>query len=182
MNLIITFVTSGEPTWRGYLYTVLIWVSTTLVTIFNAHSFYRVRAIGKEFRVPMEATYVMYILYALVLPKGVPGGPEGANCTDLGHLPQVSASVQRRQEGNDWSVTCEWTIFSFEMTTFHTTVGETTNLMQIDTQKFMDLCLYFNITWSCPLQIALALYFLWDILGPSSLAGEGSKLPLLFNG
>ncbi len=72
------------------------------------------------------------------------------------------------------------------------TVGETTNLMSIDSQKFMDASLYLNYTWSAPLQvsqtpislviffitkldvilkIALSMYFLWDILGPSSLAG-----------
>ncbi len=43
--------------------------------------------------------------------------------------------------------------------------------MAIDTQKFMDLTLYINNVWAAPLQIALAMYFLWDILGPSSLAG-----------
>ena len=50
-------------------------------------------------------------------------------------------------------------------------VGETTNLMAIDSQKFMDMVLLINIIWSSPLQIALAMYFLWDILGASSLAG-----------
>jgi hypothetical protein len=50
-------------------------------------------------------------------------------------------------------------------------VGETTNLMQIDSQKFMDLALYLNLFWSSPLQIILAMYFLWNVLGPSSLAG-----------
>ena len=52
------------------------------------------------------------------------------------------------------------------------TVGETTNLMSIDTQKFMDLMLYLNMIWASPLQIALAIYSLWQILGPASLAGE----------
>ncbi len=42
MNLLISFVTSGEPVWRGYLYTVLIFVCTTIVTILNSQSFYRV--------------------------------------------------------------------------------------------------------------------------------------------
>ena len=52
-------------------------------------------------------------------------------------------------------------------------VGETTNLMSIDTQKFMDLSQYLNMLWASPLQIALAMYFLWNLLGPSSLAGIG---------
>lgn len=51
-------------------------------------------------------------------------------------------------------------------------MGETTNLMSIDTQKFMDLTLYLNMIWASPLQIALAMYFLWQILGASSLAGS----------
>ena len=59
------------------------------------------------------------------------------------------------------------------------TVGETTNLMQIDTQKFMDLALYLNFVITSPLQIALSLYFLWDLLGPSTLTGV-AVLILLF--
>ena len=50
--------------------------------------------------------------------------------------------------------------------------------MQIDTQKFLDLSLYLNLVWVSPLQIVLAMYFLWDILGPSSLAGN---FIILFN-
>lgn len=51
------------------------------------------------------------------------------------------------------------------------TVGEIVNLMAVDAQRFMDLTAYINMLWSAPLQIALALYFLWDLLGPSVLAG-----------
>ena len=43
--------------------------------------------------------------------------------------------------------------------------------MSIDTQKFMDLTLYLNMIWASPLQIAIAMWQLWGILGPSSLAG-----------
>ena len=51
------------------------------------------------------------------------------------------------------------------------TVGETTNLMAIDTQKFMDVVLFLNMIWSSPLSIVLCMYFLWNILGVASLAG-----------
>lgn len=52
------------------------------------------------------------------------------------------------------------------------TVGEIVNLMAVDAQRFMDLTAYINMLWSAPLQIGLALYFLWGILGPSVLAGK----------
>ncbi|KAI5745186.1 hypothetical protein M8J76_008998 [Diaphorina citri] len=51
-----------------------------------------------------------------------------------------------------------------------TTVGEIVNLMSVDAQR-MDITPYLNMLWSAPLQIGLALYFLWGILGPSVLAG-----------
>jgi hypothetical protein len=52
-------------------------------------------------------------------------------------------------------------------------VAETTNLMAIDTQRFMDLIIYIHMLWSSPLQIILCTYFLWGILGPASMAGTG---------
>lgn len=33
--------------------------------------------------------------------------------------------------------------------------------------------------WSAPLQISLALYFLWDVLGPSVLAGLAVMIVLI---
>ncbi|OQV17405.1 Multidrug resistance-associated protein 1 [Hypsibius exemplaris] len=53
------------------------------------------------------------------------------------------------------------------------TVGEIVNLMSVDSQRFMDLMGYIHLLWSGPLQMALALYFLWEALGPSVLAGLG---------
>ncbi|XP_039632406.1 multidrug resistance-associated protein 1 isoform X1 [Polypterus senegalus] len=51
------------------------------------------------------------------------------------------------------------------------TVGEIVNLMSVDAQRFMDLVTYVNMIWSAPLQVILALYFLWQNLGASVLAG-----------
>lgn len=52
------------------------------------------------------------------------------------------------------------------------TVGEMVNLMAVDAQRFKDVTDLVNVIWSAPLQVALALYFLWDILGASVLAGD----------
>lgn len=43
------------------------------------------------------------------------------------------------------------------------TVGEVVNLMSVDAQRFMDLTTFLNMLWSAPLQIILALYFLWQV-------------------
>ncbi|XP_050728625.1 multidrug resistance-associated protein 1-like isoform X3 [Eriocheir sinensis] len=59
------------------------------------------------------------------------------------------------------------------------TVGEIVNLMSVDAQRFMDLMAYINMLWSAPFQIALALYFLWQHLGPSVLAGVAVMVILI---
>ncbi|XP_016840841.1 multidrug resistance-associated protein 1 isoform X10 [Nasonia vitripennis] len=59
------------------------------------------------------------------------------------------------------------------------TVGEIVNLMSVDAQRFMDVTAYINMIWSAPLQIALALYFLWQILGPSVLSGLAVMIILI---
>ncbi|XP_076017009.1 ATP-binding cassette sub-family C member 2 [Genypterus blacodes] len=51
------------------------------------------------------------------------------------------------------------------------TVGETVNLISADAQRFNDVTNFIHLLWSCPLQIVLALGFLWMELGPSVLAG-----------
>ncbi|XP_075974237.1 multidrug resistance-associated protein 1-like [Anticarsia gemmatalis] len=62
------------------------------------------------------------------------------------------------------------------------TVGEIINLMSTDVDRFSDLT-FFNLIWSAPLQISLALYFLWGVLGPSVLAGLAVIVVLMpFNG
>nr|CAD7445720.1 unnamed protein product [Timema bartmani] len=53
------------------------------------------------------------------------------------------------------------------------TVGEIVNLMAVDANRAMEVSMQLNMLWSAPLQIALALYYLWQILGPSVLAGLG---------
>ncbi|XP_011882151.1 PREDICTED: multidrug resistance-associated protein 1 isoform X4 [Vollenhovia emeryi] len=60
-----------------------------------------------------------------------------------------------------------------------TTLGEIVNLMSVDAQRFMDLTAYINMIWSAPLQIVLALYFLWNILGPAVLAGLAVMIILI---
>jgi len=43
--------------------------------------------------------------------------------------------------------------------------------MSVDVQRVMDNIPFVNMLWSAPLQIGIAMYFLWGILGPSALAG-----------
>lgn len=42
-------------------------------------------------------------------------------------------------------------------------MGEIVNLVSADTQKLMDFVVYFNAVWLAPIEIALCLFFLWQV-------------------
>uniref|UniRef100_A0A7E4W3Z9 ABC-type glutathione-S-conjugate transporter n=1 Tax=Panagrellus redivivus TaxID=6233 RepID=A0A7E4W3Z9_PANRE len=51
------------------------------------------------------------------------------------------------------------------------TVGQIVTLMSVDCQRFQDTTSFIMLFWSAPLQIGLAVYFLWQLLGWSVLCG-----------
>lgn len=59
------------------------------------------------------------------------------------------------------------------------TAGEMVNLMSVDAQRLMDLVTYLNVLWSSPLVIVISMYFLFDVMGPSTLAGVGVLILLV---
>ena len=58
-------------------------------------------------------------------------------------------------------------------------IGESVNLIQIDSQRLQDVVQNINLLWSSPLTIILSLYSLWGILGPACMAGLAVMLLLL---
>ena len=52
-----------------------------------------------------------------------------------------------------------------------TTVGEIVNLMSVDAQKLQEVTTYLWMTWSAPLEICVAVYMLWSLMGVSVFAG-----------
>lgn len=59
------------------------------------------------------------------------------------------------------------------------TVGEMVNLMAIDVDRFQQIAPQTMQYWSTPLQIALALFFLWRQMGIATMAGMGVMLFML---
>lgn len=50
VNLLIDFVSSADPNWKGYLYTALIVAVTFICTILNSQAFYREYLVGLRIR------------------------------------------------------------------------------------------------------------------------------------
>ncbi|GAV03418.1 hypothetical protein RvY_13844 [Ramazzottius varieornatus] len=124
LRLLIGFVSDHSvPSWRGYLYAIVLLLVATAQTIILAQYWHLSMRTGMHVRAA-----VMAAVYRKAL--------------------RITAAAKRSS-----------------------TVGEIVNLMSVDSQRFMDLMAFIHILWSGPLQIALAMYFLWQTLGPSVLAG-----------
>ena len=52
-------------------------------------------------------------------------------------------------------------------------IGQSVNLIQLDTQNLQDVLGYLNLAWATPMSVILSFYCLWGLLGPSSMAGLG---------
>merc|ERR550519_1464188 len=60
-----------------------------------------------------------------------------------------------------------------------TSSGEVVNLMSVDCQRISDMTPYLNMLWSAPLQICIAVYMLYQLLGPCVLAGLAIMVVLI---
>jgi len=60
-----------------------------------------------------------------------------------------------------------------------TTVGEIVNLMSVDAQRLEVVISYLWMIWSAPLQIFLAIYLLYGLLGTASFAGLGAMFIMI---
>ena len=49
--------------------------------------------------------------------------------------------------------------------------GEIVNLISVDIQKIEDACVMVNMMWSCPLQVGLAIFFLYQTIGVAVFVG-----------
>ncbi|XP_055339686.1 multidrug resistance-associated protein 1-like [Paramacrobiotus metropolitanus] len=53
-------------------------------------------------------------------------------------------------------------------------VGEIVNLMSVDALRFYDFMSFVHFLWSAPLQVILAMYYLYNLFGAAAFAGLGA--------
>ncbi|XP_064886770.1 multidrug resistance-associated protein 1 isoform X3 [Columba livia] len=132
LKLLINFVNNkAAPSWQGFFYTGLLFVSACLQTLILHQYFHICFVTGMRLK-----TAIVGVIYRKAL---------------------VITNSARKTS----------------------TVGEIVNLMSVDAQRFMDLATYINMIWSAPFQVILALYLLWQNLGPSVLAGVAVMILLV---
>lgn len=164
-SLLIEHVASDEPSWKGYVYTVLLFGAAVLQTLILAQYFHQVFTIGMRLR-----STLVSVIYrkALVMSNSARKGNSRFKRATTETLCGKSA-------------TCIGYAYSLHrlFAVSGSTIGEIVNLMSVDAQRFMDMMPFLNMIWSGPFQIGVALYFLWNTLGPSTLAGVAVMILLI---
>lgn len=169
--------------WEGYLYAVLLFLVALLQSIFLQQYFQRCFVLGMKVR-----TAIMAAVYKKVRPERdrIPR----LFSLHYSFIGKQMKYIYKCQCCNNMDVLLPLPatlfIYSFSFLTVfdsfkalvvsndtraESTVGETVNLMSADAQRFNDVTNFIHLLWSCPLQIALSIVFLWQELGPSVLAG-----------
>ncbi|CAE7780183.1 Abcc1 [Symbiodinium pilosum] len=155
LNRIINFVKgtgeeAGEEQWVGYAYAIGMVLSSGCQAFLMAHYFQGGYQTGMRLR---TALILMSYSKALrVLPWPSPAPPE----------PQPEPSETRR---------CCKKTKSKKPSLPTGGMGQMTNIISADTDKFTFLMPYFNLIWSCPLQIIICFVMLFNYVSWSLLAG-----------
>jgi hypothetical protein len=137
----------NEYLWRGYFYAIALFTVATLQTLLLSQYFHVMFRTGLQIR-----TALVSVIYKKV--RNFIGG-FGLKIGPVSSALATASSVFQALK-----------ISNGARKDF--TLGEIVNLMAVDAQRFVDLMTFINLLWSAPLQICLAVYFLWAILGRHS--------------
>ncbi|CAE7387963.1 abcC8 [Symbiodinium sp. CCMP2592] len=159
LNRIINFVKgtgeeAGEEQWVGYAYAVGMVLSSACQAFLMAHYFQGGYQTGMRLR---TALILMSYSKALrVLPWPSPPPPEEA-------VPAQTETETRR--------CCKKKPPKKKPSLPTGGMGQMTNIISADTDKFTFLMPYFNLIWSCPLQIIICFIMLFNYVSWSLFAG-----------
>eukprot|EP00439_Symbiodinium_sp_Y106_P029620 s7103_g3.t1 len=157
LNRIINFVKgtgeeAGEELWVGYAYAIGMVLSSACQAFLMAHYFQGGYQTGMRLR---TALILMSYSKALrVLPWPSPAPEEAAVPAE----PETRRCCKKKPPKKKPSLPTGG-------------MGQMTNIISADTDKFTFLMPYFNLIWSCPLQIIICFIMLFNYVSWSLFAG-----------
>jgi len=144
LKALIIFISSeDEPIWHGYFIAITIFLIAIVQSLILNFYFQRMFVVGMRVRTALiSAIYRKSLNLSNAARKG----------TTLGEI----VNLMSGKKLNIYQKFSELINFLCEI---------------VDAQRFMDLMMSINLVWSCPVQIGLAIFFLYLEMGPSVFAG-----------
>lgn len=145
-SVLIRFISNPTaPTWWGFLVAGLMFVCSIMQTLILHQYFQCIFVMALRIRTGVVGIIYRKVSWSRAWRAGEAGpgelwrGPAHDPAVHLQAL-VITNSVKRES-----------------------TVGEIVNLMSVDAQRLMEVAPFLNLLWSAPLQIFLAIYFLWQV-------------------
>jgi len=156
LNKIIVFVGSKSGGNMGYVYAIGIVVSSATQAVLMAHYFQGGYQTGMRVRSSLILMSYQKALKVLPWPTPAPAAP---------------AALPEPQGQGNCSRFCKRTAQPPKPRAVVGGMGQMTNLISADTDKFSFLMPYFNLIWSAPLQVILCFVMLFGYVRWSLFAG-----------
>ena len=145
--LIVYLRTPNAPWWQGLVWTAAVTVSQLTMSLCLRHYFFLCYRTGLRVRTAL----VQAVTHQALHLSTAPSESASASPTNNDNTTTNNNTRTRRRRPQ--------------------TLGEITNLVSVDAQRLQDLPNFLHALWYSPLQIGLALIFLWQQLGAPSLGG-----------
>ena len=145
--LIVYLRTPNAPWWQGLAWTAAVTVSQLTMSLCLRHYFFLCYRTGLRVRTALVQAVTHQALHLSTAPSE--SSTTTTNDNDTTTTNNNNNTRRRRPQ----------------------TLGEITNLVSVDAQRLQDLPNFLHALWYSPLQIGLALIFLWQQLGAPSLGG-----------
>ena len=157
MNVLIAFVEdSTQPDWKGYLYAALLAIVALASAICDSRYWLGVERVGLRLRSAISgAVYRKTLRLSNSAKKTQSGFYQLKICLIISTIlyPNI------------------FNYYSFLL--YHYIIaGEVVNLLSVDCQKLQDAALFINFMWASPLQVGLAIFFLYQTIGWSVFVGK----------
>jgi ABC-type multidrug transport system fused ATPase/permease subunit len=151
---------SDEPAYMGYVYVGGILFTSLCMTLSKSAYFWRNQKTGIRCRV---STTLLLYEKAMRCNLGMLLSPEGATPGD--------GTGTKATQNNKAGAACEGGTPKAQEATDYQNVGSIVNLASTDAQRLQDIFWHLHVVWSGPLQVAVAMYFLYQQLGVHVFVG-----------
>ena len=166
LNALIAFVEDpSQPSWKGYLFAALLAVVALVSAICDSQYWLGVERVGLRLRSAISgAVYRKTLRLSNSSRKTQTGKMNGAMILVL-HVCLINVYCRH---------VLIYIIHLLYIKYFigMISAGEVVNLLSVDCQKLQDAALFINFMWASPLQVGLAIFFLYQTIGWSVFVGK----------
>ncbi|KAG8321751.1 Canalicular multispecific organic anion transporter 1 [Homalodisca vitripennis] len=171
--LVISFVSSDESLWKGCMYATLMLITSTVQAFLLSRHYLIMNFVGNRITTALISAIYRKLLSTVAVQRVVCLFPTNDLMRFWIWIAEWGLALSCLEDSMEDSLKLS------NAARKQSTLGEVINLMAVDASAFQKLMVSLTLIWSAPFQIIVALYFLWQFLGPAVLSGLGFMILMI---